>query len=164
MPVDITIGTTPISYPSPGDPPGWGAAATDFAEAVAEVLASLSNPNDILETTFTIGNNISSATNVLGLAFNTGAVRSAEIAYSVIRSSAANPTGIVEAGTMTAVYDSAAGAGSKWQMTIGPITGAGAGVTFSITDAGQVQYQSSNIGATTYVGEMRFRAKTILSA
>jgi hypothetical protein len=164
MPVDITIGTTPISYPSPGDAPGWGAAATEAMEAVAEVLASLSNPNDILETTFTVANNVSSFSNVLGLAFNTGAVRSAEIAYSIVRTSSTNLTGITEAGTMTAVYDSAAGSGDKWQMSIGPIAGPGAGVTFSVTDAGQVQYKSSDIGATSYVGEMRFRAKTILSA
>lgn len=163
MPVDITIGTTPISYPSAGDPPGWGAQATEAMEAVAEVLSSLSNANDILETTFTIANNQAVAANVSGLAFNTGAVRSAEISYSIIRSSSTTTTGKSEAGTMTAVYDSAATAGSKWQLAIGPVAGPGAGVTFTITDAGQVQYTSSDIGSTTYSGEMRFRAKTILS-
>ncbi len=164
MPVDITIGNTPISYPSPGDPPGWGAAATDAMEAVAEVLSSLSNANDILETTFTIANNQAVAADVTGLTFNTGAVRSAEISYSIIRSSSSTLTGKTEAGTMTLIYDSAAAAGSMWQLAQGPISGPGAGVTFTVEDDGQVQYTSSDIGATSYAGQMRFRAKTILSS
>lgn len=164
MAVSITIGTDTFSYPQPGDPPGWGGAATEAMQAVAEVLGSLSNANDILETTFTVANNISSVTNVLGLAFNTGAVRSAEIAYSIVRTTADVTTGKTEAGTMTAVYDAAAAVGEKWQLSLGPIAGPGAGVTFSITDAGQVQYTSSNLAGASYAGEMRFRAKTILSA
>lgn len=163
MPSNIVVNNVPIPYPSPGDEPGWGQAATTFAEQVATVLTNLNNSNDILETSFNVANNVSVFTNIAGLAFNTGQVRSAEVSYSVIRSSASNPSGVSEAGSMTVIYDSAAGAGSKWQLSIGPIAGPGGGMTFSITDTGQVQYKSSDIGATTYAGEMRFRAKTILS-
>lgn len=163
MPVSITINNVPIEYPSPGDSPGWGEEATTFAEEVANVLENLQNPNDILETTFTIANNISSFTNVIGLSFNTGAVRQAEVGYSIYRTSSTALSGVIEGGTMTVVYDNNAGAGSKWQLAIGNIAGPGAGVTFTISDAGQVQYKSTDIGATSYSGEMRFRAKTILS-
>lgn len=162
MPVDITVNNVPISYPSPGDAPGWGEEATAFAEEVAEVLSDLNNENDILETTFTIANNTADAA-VSGLAFNTGAVRSAEIAYSIYRTTDSVTSGVVEAGTMIAVYDDNAAAGSKWQLAIGPFSGPGAGVTFTITDAGQVKYTSTNMAGASYSGEMRFRAKTILS-
>jgi hypothetical protein len=163
MPSNIVVNNVPIAYPSAGDGPGWGEAATTFAEEVATALGNINNPNDILETTFAVANNVGSFTNVAGLAFNTGAVRAAEISYSIIRSSNSNPTGIVEAGSMTAVYDSAASVGSKWQVSVGPIVGPGAGCTFTVTDTGQIQYTSSDIGSTGYTGEMRFRAKTILS-
>jgi hypothetical protein len=163
MPSNIVVNNVPIAYPSPGDAPGWGESATTFAEEVATVLSNLNNTNDILETSFSVANNISVSTNVTGLSFNTGAVRAAEVSYSIIRSSSTRTSGVVESGTMNVVYDSAASSGNKWQLAVGPIAGPGAGVTFTITDAGQVQYKSTDIGSTSYSGEMRFRAKTILS-
>lgn len=163
MPVDIVINSVPISYPSPGDAPGWGESATQFAQEVAEVLNNINNPNDILETTFTIQNNVSSFSNIAGLSFSTGQVRSAEISYSIYRTSDTTPSGSVETGTMSLVYDNAAASGQKWQLAIGNISGPGAGVLFNITDAGQVQYKSTDIGSTNYSGEIKFRAKTLLS-
>ncbi len=163
MATTIIVNNVPIEYPEPGDQPGWGEGATTFAQEVATVLSDIVNPNDILETTFTIDNDNSSADNVTGLAFNTGQVRSAEVSYSIYRLSDANPSGNVEAGVMFAVYDNDAASGSKWLLAMGNITGPGAGVNFTITDTGQVQYTSTDIDDTGYSGEMRFRAKTILS-
>jgi len=163
MPVNIVVNNIPISYPSPGDEPGWGESGTQFAVEVAEVLNSLVNANDILETTFSVANNITTFTNVAGLSFSTGQVRSAEIIYSIYRTSTLNPFGIVESGSMNVVYDGNAPVNEKWKFAVGNVAGPGAGVTFTITDAGQVQYKSTDIGAAGYSGEMRFRAKTILS-
>ncbi len=162
MPESIVVNSIPIEYPSPGDEPGWGEAATQFAVEVAEVLNELVNPNDILETSFSIQNDISVATNISGLSFSTGQVRAASLDYSIYRYSDETQSGNAEFGLISLVYDDNATAGSKWIMSVGALAGQ-AGVYFTITDAGQMKYTSTDIGSTDYEGEMRFRAKTILS-
>ena len=160
MPITLIVNNIPYEYPIPGDSPGWGQPATDWASEVTLVLNDLLGPNDITETAFSLQNNITSFTNVAGLSFNTGQVRSAVIDYSVYRTSTANPSGNAESGLITIVYDNLAASGSKWSMTMGPVNG-DAGVIFSILDNGQVQYQSSDINSTGYSGVMKFRAKTL---
>lgn len=160
MPITLTVNNIPFQYPIPGDSPGWGAGATDWANEVTIVLNDLLGPADITETTFPISNNVTSFTDVSGLSFNTGTVRSAIIDYSVYRTSTANPSGFAESGSLGIVYDNLAGAGSKWSMTGYGLNG-NSGVTFTITDAGQVQYKSSNINSVGYSGVMHFRAKTL---
>lgn len=160
MPITLTVNNVPVEYPLPGDSPGWGAGATDWAEQVTIALNNLQSPTDIQQKTFTIQNNISSPTNVTGLSFNTGLVRAAFIQYSIYRTSTSNPSGNVEAGTMTIVYDNSAASGSKWSLVGGPISSGTSGVTLTITDAGQFQYQSTNLG-TGYSGVMHFSAKTL---
>lgn len=160
MPVTLTVNNIPFEYPANGDSPGWGQPATDWATEVTNVLGDLVGPTDILQTTFTVLNNQSISQNVLGLSFNTGLVRAAFIDYSIYRTSTANPSGFTEAGSIVATYDNLASAGSKWQLAVGPMVG-NAGVTFTITDGGQFQYQSSDINATGYSGTMHFRATTL---
>lgn len=160
MPITLIVNNIPYEYPIPGDSPGWGQPATDWAAEVTLVLNDLLGPNDISETIFTIANNVSSFTNINGLSFNTGTVRSAIIDYSIYRTSTANPSGNAESGTINIVYDNLAAPGSKWAMSIGNVTG-NSGVTFTITDLGQVQYQSTNINATGYSGNIHFRARTL---
>lgn len=160
MPITLIVNNIPFEYPVPGDEPGWGQPATDWATEVTDVLNDLLGPNDITQTSFTIQNNISSATDVAGLSFNTGQVRSAIIEYSIYRVSTAEPSGHADSGTINIIYDNSAGVGVKWSMVIGAVTGSG-GVTFSITDNGQFQYTSTDIGSSGYSGVMKFRAKTL---
>src|ERR1019366_608799 len=116
MPVTLIVNNIPYEYPVPGDAPGWGQPATDWATEVTLVLNNLLGPNDIIESTFNIANNISSSTNVNGLTFNTGQVRSAFINYTVYRTSTAHPTGQAEAGELIIVYDNLAASRSKWSL------------------------------------------------
>lgn len=160
MPITLIVNNIPYSYPVNGDSPSWGQGATDWAKEVTLVLNDLLGPNDITETSFALQNNISSFTNVAALSFNTGAVRSAIIDYSIYRTSTANPSGNAESGIINITYDNLAAVGSKWSMTIGPVNG-NAGVTFTILDNGQIQYKSSDINSTGYSGVMKFRAKTL---
>lgn len=160
MPVTLTVANIPYAYPSPGDSPGWGEAATGWAEGVTLVLDDLLGSNDILETPFTIANNVSSFTNIIGLSFNTGEVRSANITYSIYRTSTANPSGSSESGIINITYDNLAGAGSVWSFIQYGMNG-NAGVLFTITDAGQLQYKSSNINSTGYSGTIHFRASVL---
>lgn len=161
MPVTLTVNNIPFEYPIPGDSPGWGEGATGWAEEVTTVLTSLLGPNDIAQTTANIANNQTSATNVNGLIFNTGQVRSAIIEYSVYRTSVANPSGKSESGTLNIVYDNLAASGFKWSIIGYGLNGL-AGVTFTITDTGQVQYTSTDIGATGYSANMHFRARSLV--
>lgn len=160
MAIEVIVNSQPIQYPTSGDSPGWGPAATDFAVEVANVLNSLVAPTDILTTAFTINNNVTTFTDILGLSFNTGLVRSAyQIPYAIYRVSTANPSGHAETGLIQAVYDNAAASGSKWAVSI-DFTG-DSGVTFNMTDLGQMQYKSSDINATGYSGLLNFSASTL---
>lgn len=154
---NLIIDNVTYIYPDPGEDPGWGEGASDWAEAVTDVLNSLLSPGDILETTFTVANNISSPTNITGLAFNTGVVRSALITYSIYRISILNPSGQAETGQLNIVYDNSAGAGNKFLLT--QEAAGNAGVTFNITDAGQFTYISTDIDSAGYSGIMKFSAK-----
>lgn len=156
----FTVNGQVFEYPEAGDEPGWGSEATDWAEEVTDVLADLSGIDDILQTTFTVANNQSSAANVEGLVFNTGRVRSAAIPYTIYRISDSNPSGHAETGILRIVYDNDAGAGDKWQMSIGGLAG-NAGVSFSILDSGQLQYTSTDIGSVGYSGTMLFSADAL---
>lgn len=159
MPVTLTVNNIPIEYPTAGDSPGWGQSATEWATQVTLALNNLQSPTDIPQTIFTIQNNITSFTNVVGLLFSPGLVRAAVINYSVYRTSTGSPSGNAESGNMVIVYDNLASSGNKWSLIGGNISGS-AGVTFTITDLGQVQYKSSNLGSG-HVGSMHFIAKTL---
>ncbi len=159
MPI-LVVNNIPYNYPDSGTSPGWGAEATGFAEGVTEVLGQLLGPNDITQTTFQVQNNISSFTNIASLVFNTGQVRAATVQYAIYRTSATNPSGKAESGTINLVYDNSAASDSKWSFTVFGVTG-NSGVTFAVTDLGQFQYKSTDIGSSGYSGVMTFRAIAI---
>lgn len=157
MAIELTVNNNTYDYPSPGDEPGWGESATGWAEAVTEVLAETVNVDDILQTSFNIANNITSSSNVTNLLFNPSTVRSAQITYSIYIHT--STTELCETGTLYATYKNGGTVGSKW--SIGRVAYADdAGIRFTMTDSGQVQYTSSNVSGTTYTGVMKFYAKT----
>jgi hypothetical protein len=155
----LTVNNTPYTYPDAGENPGWGEGATDWSQAVTDALNSLLAPGDILAASISIGNNISSLTNITGLLFDTGVVRSGVVTYNVYRKSTANPSGYTETGTLNIVYDDSASPGNKWLLS--QVAEGDSGVIFSITDTGQFQYTSSDINSTGYSGIMSFKASTI---
>lgn len=159
MSVSLTVNNTTYIFPSPGDEPGWGEEVTGWATEVTNVLSTLVGAGDILETSFTVTNNQSTAADVSGLAFSTATVRSAFIEYSIYRTSDTNTSGNAETGVILLVYDNSASTGNKWLISNGPYVG-DAGVSFTVTDAGQVQYTSTDIGSTNYSGTMKFKART----
>lgn len=152
----LIVNNTPYNFPTSGDEPGWGSDTTGWATAVTQVLNDLLGPNDILETAFNVANNQTSFADVTGLTFNGASVRAANITYSVFRVSTANPSGHTETGTIQIDYDNNLG----WSINQGSILGS-AGIEFSITGAGQIQYKSTDINALNYVGTMKFRARAL---
>ena len=159
MSVPLTIANNTFQYPTSGEDPGWGADATDWAIAVTEVLNTLVAPSDILETSYIINNNTVVQTDINRLFFDPGTVRAANITYSVYRVSTANPSGHTESGVIYLNYDNSASLGSKWNLGQNKI--GDASITFNITDAGQVQYTATDIGAAGYQSTIKFIAKTL---
>ena len=157
--IALIVNGTSYQYPNVGEDPNWGEDATAWSQAVTEVLSTLLAPGDILQTKVSINNNITVLTNVTGLLFDPGTARAANIDYAIYRTSTSTTSGNSEAGTILISYDDSASAGSKWQMS--QRVSGGAGVSFFITDLGQVQYKSSDIGSVGYVGNIVFRAKVL---
>lgn len=159
MSIPLNVNGTTYNYPSPGDNPSWGEDATGWSQAVTAVLATLLAPGDILQTSFTVQNNVTSASNVNGLLFDPAQVRASNIVYSVYRKTDSVTSGNVENGTLYINYDTNASSGNKW--TLSQQKNGEAGITFSITDAGQFQYTTTNIAGANYIGQMKFTAKSL---
>lgn len=158
MSITLIVNNTPYEYPTAGDEPSWGGQATGWAVGVTDILGDLLGPNDILETAFNVANNQTSFADITGLVFSAASVRAANISYSIYRLSTLNPSGHAETGTIQLVYDNNVG----WYINQGNILGV-AGVVFSVTPTGQLQYKSTDIGSLTYSGTMKYRAKTLQS-
>lgn len=109
------------------------------------------------ETAFTIANNQSSPANVTGLSFTGNTQRSFEVTYQVYRNTTGGgATELAESGKLLGVYSTVAG---SWEMTQESV--GNSGVTFSITNAGQVQYTSTNITGTAATSAMKFKFGTM---
>lgn len=147
MAIVLTVGGTDYTFPEQGANQPWGNYVTDWADAVTDVLGTLVSSGDILLTSFTVVDNISSATNVTGLSFDNATIRSFTCDYSLYR---ADSTDKAEVGTLEGCYS-----GSGWNLV--RISDQDVGVIFTIDSAGQVKYTSSSTGSN---GVMKFRART----
>jgi hypothetical protein len=161
MPVTLIVNGTSYEYPVPGEDPTWANDATDWAKAVTSVLATLVAPGDILQTQFTLNNNILVPTNINGLIFDSGTVRAANVDYTIYRISDTNTSGQTESGRIYLTYDDSALVGNKW--VISQVSnGTNSGVVFNIDEpTGQIQYISSDIGNLGYSGLITFSAKVL---
>lgn len=154
MAICITIAGTTYSFPEQGDDAGWGGCATDTVKALADQLSTLVGANDISRTTVCITNcqctvaNVGTGSSLLK--FSNSAVRSFLIEYDVRRVGCCT---IVERGDMFGVYAGCC----TW--TFGYDHVGCAGMSFTITNAGQVQYTSTSLTGQTS-GKMNFSAKT----
>lgn len=109
-------------------------------------------------TEFTIANGQASAANVTGLSFSGASYRTVVIYYQVYRNTTGG-SGVerVQSGMMIANYKTVA---ATWEITMGPAVG-DAGVEFSITSAGQVQYVSDTQAGTPATSKMTFTSMTM---
>jgi hypothetical protein len=151
----ITIGSNTYNLPLAGENPGWGEELSDIIEALADASNDSVGPDDILETSALISNNISSATNINLFKFNTSTVRSFEAQYYIFRKN--DSTTISEAGIIIGNNDDTLG----WSISIQK-TGE-ADVVFDIDSTGQVTYTSSDMGGVydTTNSKIKFAAKAL---
>src|SRR5271166_6383234 len=142
MPV-INIQGTIINFPDSAQSPNWAEPIIQFAEAVAQALATVTGPYDVPPQIYTMISNVNTNIALPSLTFPTSNVRSAFIYYSVYR----NTTGIgamtlSETGELEVVYNPNGPIGNKWDIS-NEHGGSNSGVTFTITDQGQVQFSST---------------------
>lgn len=113
-----------------------------------EPVPSVGEPGDIPSTSFSAANNVVSPSDVTGLAFANGVVGSFEAQVRVVLDAT---TDAYETITLNGIQKA-----SSWAMSV-TNTGDNTGVTFSITNSGQVQYTSSNAAGFVSL-DMKFRA------
>jgi hypothetical protein len=145
MPKKLVVGNEEFEIPLQGENPDWGTEVTDFLEAVAGALETVQQPNDVNQTT---------PANIAGFSFTTAEVQAINCEFFVSRSTTSPAQTITESGTIVGNFN-----GTAWSITI--VSVGDAGITFSITPAGQIQYTSTNIIGSGYVGAIKFKAKVI---
>jgi len=117
-----------------------------FFSSIVNALAYLSS-----EDTFELTNNTGVAANVTPLKFDYRDVSQVQVDYFIQRVHSGTESN--EDGTFRLRYNQRA---NTWTLSNGP---SGAGITLTVTSAGQVQYTSSNIAGTVVISRMVFRAK-----
>lgn len=154
MPI-LTVNNKSFNYPDEGEAPGWGNDATAWAKEVTDVLNFLQSPGDIVNSIATINNNQTLPLDVVGMVFSSANTRNARVTYQVKRS--VTGTVLIQSGTLFLDWNPQT---SSWILTH-DYTAGDAGVVFSVLPSGQVQYTSSNMTGSGYVGEIKFNAKTL---
>lgn len=155
--IQLIVNGQTYLYPENRDSPPWGEEATAWAQAVTNTLLSIAGSGDILETTANIANNQVAPANVVGLNFDPSLIRGGVVTYSVYRvTTSTGAMEAVETGTMYLGYLSNA---ASWDLAV--VGGQGAGITFSVTSGGQVQYTTTNFTGSNYSGTMKFVAKAL---
>lgn len=122
------------------------------ALAVKSYVDALPAAIIVSQTSFTIANNQSSAANITGLVFDPALFRGVKIEYSIYRQTDTASSGVAQMGQLRFVYNTQA---ASWSMS-DDYAGQNCGVEFSITSLGQIQYTSSDITGTNYVGTLKY--------
>jgi hypothetical protein len=153
----LQVGTEVFEYPDNLQNPGWGEEASDWARAVTDLLGTLSGPNDIAITSFTLQNNIAVDTSIIGLRFATSQVVQCDITYIIKRTYDSGATVVSESGRIIGNYN-----GSVFSISR-ESAGDDCGVSISVDGTGQFKYQSSNL-ANHVSSTIKFAATTITNA
>lgn len=132
------------------------APATDtFLKYNGSAYVWAAGTNPITTGSFTVANNQSSAANVTGLSFTGASTKSVNINYRIRRST--NTNELAETGTIRLVFKDTA---NTWFIDQ-TFAGEDSGVLFTVTSGGALQYTSTNVSGTSYVGAMLFEYTTL---
>lgn len=152
MSIQVQIQGTTYSLPGQGQNPPWGEDLSAIIQALIVVANTQSGTGDIQTSSFNVANNQVAPANVTGMAFDSAQIRTGIISYSLDRATSTQE--LSEGGQLIATYNSMS---SSWELI--RYAGGNSDVIFSITNAGQVQFISSNMSGSGYVGLIRFNAK-----
>lgn len=149
---DLPAGHTAVNYTPSSEAGESTANISAHIKGIDTALATAGGGESTGNTT--IANNQSTAANVTGLSFSGATYRTVSIRYSIARATATVETNCQ--GELDMTYNTLAG---TWSIS-NDATNSNAGITFDVTNAGQVTYTSTNISGTGYVGTIRWSAKT----
>lgn len=157
MPETVIIQGTPIQFPTSSDEPNWAPPVSQFATLVAQALSGVIGPNDISPQVYTMVSNTNTNVSIPGLQFATSQVRSANIRYSVYRTT--NSANAAEAGNIVMVYNVNSPVNQKWEWTL---TRAGDGdITFVVLDTGQLEFSTTALAGSNHAGFISFAAQAL---
>lgn len=151
MAIQVTINGSQYTLNQQGDPAPWGNDQQELIQALIAVASASTSAGDILPSTFTLANNVTSPTPISSLVFDQSVVRSAIIQFSVDRSTATQE--LTEAGYLYITYNSTTNSWSHSQDSVG-----NSQLLFDVT-AGQVTYTCSNLTGGSYAGKLGFSAR-----
>lgn len=158
MGIPLTVGGIIYDFPVTNSEL-WGTSVTDWAEAVSAQLNTVTVPGDIGPVTLVnIANNQASPVNVPSFVLDPALIRSGTAEYYVWRLTTGPSSELSEAGIFTFLYNDSSG---TWTFSQQGNNIRASGVTFSVTNLGQVQYTSTNLTNTTYTGKMKFRLRVL---
>lgn len=155
---DFTVLGTVVSLPASSASPNWSTAILQAFQLIEAALSAVGGTFDISPTVFDISAyDTATDQTITNLAFSTNAVRSAVITYYVYRT-ATGSLHATESGQILIDYDPLRSSNQKWalqQECVG-----NANISFSITDAGQLQFTTTTLGAS-HAGYIGFFARTL---
>jgi hypothetical protein len=102
---------------------------------------------------FALANNQVAAANVTGLVFSSATYQAVHIGVYIKRKTDTAASDLYETGTLYMFYDFA---DATWRYSFTSV-GDDAGIEFSVTAGGQIQYTSTNIAGANYTGTGVFR-------
>lgn len=137
--------------------PNGGTAIADWWNIFRTKLIGYFGAGGIGETSFTLPNNQSSATDVTGLSFSISSVRSAIVTYEVSRKT---DTALSELRSIGRLFLAYRAQSSAWEILNQQENGDDSGVTFTVTAGGQVQVATTNIAGSNYVGTLKFKGES----
>lgn len=155
---DLDIQGTTVSLPNSGSSPNWAEGVIEALELLAEAANEAVGTYDIAPQTFDISSfNSATNENISNLSFSTATVRMAIITYYVYRTT--NSENAVEAGTIIVDYNANRSTNEKWNLV--QVNSGDASITFSMTDAGQMQFTTTALSGTGHSGKIGFSAKAL---
>lgn len=156
---EVELSGTTYKIPKANSNPPWGEELNDFLNALANLYSGVIGVGDITETAAVIANNQTTEDAVSGLAFDSAVIRAAFIQYSIFRTTDTNTA--LEQGQLNVIYNPSGTVGSKWILQRESM-GGDSGIEFTISDAGVVNYTSTDLTGPNYTGEIRFQAQAVL--
>lgn len=124
-------------------------------------MSTVVGPYDVPPQIYTMVSNANTDVSLPALTFPTSNVRGATIQFTVFRTtSGIGAETFAEEGELQIIYNANGPTGNKWEIS-DEHTGQNAGVTFSITDTGQVQFSSIFITGANHTGFIGYTAKAL---
>lgn len=157
----LTIAGTIIDFPESAQSPNWAPAVIQFAKSVEDALSVVVGSFDVGFQTLNIdAYNPGINVNIQNLSFSTAEVRSFQVVYSVFRTASSPSETAYETGILNAVYNPNNPVNNKWEVTTEK-TGDGK-IKLTVTDSGQVQFTTEQIGTINHTGTLSFKATALL--